>query len=295
MNTHNPETESDAIRSDIEQTRESMDRTLDEIGQRMQPRHLLDAALDLVRSYSPEGKAIGEKAGTAAKSAGQAASRAVTKVVNVVREHPVPTLLIGVGIALAIIEGRRSRAKSSHSNGNGNGNGHGDHPHELGLEFESAESGGGMMEKASEKFSAAGEKIQSGVKAAGDQFKVKSQRLGERISEKARTVGKKAGELVSHRYEVGRAKFGAAREAHPLSLGVGFLAAGMLVGLAMPPTRREDRLMGDMSDQAKDTAKAKAQDLLERGKHVATAAAQAAKETAAQEGLAAPENSGLTP
>src|SRR5688572_7231115 len=109
-NTDTPESE--VIRSDIEQTRESMDRTLDKIGERITPRHLLDQFLDFFRSHN--GGAAAETAGSVLTSVGKNAGRAANGIVSVVREHPVPTILIGAGITWAVIESRRR-----HSNGNG--------------------------------------------------------------------------------------------------------------------------------------------------------------------------------
>ena len=45
---------SDEIRSDIRGTRRDLDQTLDQLGERLHPRHLLDDVLDLFRN-TPEG------------------------------------------------------------------------------------------------------------------------------------------------------------------------------------------------------------------------------------------------
>ena len=50
------------------------------------------------------------KAGEAMHSTGEAASRAASGVVGVVRRHPIPTLLIGAGIAWAVVEHLHDRA-----------------------------------------------------------------------------------------------------------------------------------------------------------------------------------------
>jgi len=47
---------SDEIRSHIRGTRRDMDQTLDQLGERLHPRHLLDDVLDLFRN-TPEGSA----------------------------------------------------------------------------------------------------------------------------------------------------------------------------------------------------------------------------------------------
>ena len=49
-NQHDPE----AIRSDIDVTRRRMDDTIDALGDRMQPRHLIDEVLGAVKQQSPQ-------------------------------------------------------------------------------------------------------------------------------------------------------------------------------------------------------------------------------------------------
>jgi len=263
----NPSTEtseSEVIRSDIEQTRESMDRTLDKIGEKITPRHLLDQFLDFFRSHN--GSAVSETAGSVLTSVGKGAERAANGIVTVVREHPVPTILIGAGITWAVVESRRR-----HSNGNG-------HADKSGEQHWDEVEGYGM-----------GEKISSTAASASKSLKEKGQKIGHRISASARAVGRSA----QRGYTTSRTKFVEASETYPIAVGVGFLAAGVLLGLTLPHSRKEDQWLGPTADrtkqQAKQQVKAKAQDLLERSKQVASAATsaatQAAKETAQQQGL----------
>jgi hypothetical protein len=129
------------------------------------------------------------------------------------------------------------------------------------------------------------ERISSTAASAGKSIKEKSQKFGQSISEGARAVGRTA----QRGYTTSRTRFVEASEEYPIAVGVGFLAAGVLLGLALPHSRNEDQWMGRTADRTKQQAKAKAQDLLERSKQVASAATsaatQAAKETAEQKGL----------
>jgi hypothetical protein len=52
-NEHTENASSEAIRSDIKGTRREMDETLDELGERLHPRHLLDDVIDLFSSAHP--------------------------------------------------------------------------------------------------------------------------------------------------------------------------------------------------------------------------------------------------
>jgi Protein of unknown function (DUF3618) len=72
---------------------------------------------------------------------------------------------------------------------------------------------------------------------------------------------------------------GVAQE-NPLGLALGGVAAGFLLGMALPSTRIEDERMGPMADEVKQRAAETGQEALERGKQVAQDAAEAASESA---------------
>src|SRR3954452_16309484 len=80
----------DEIRSDIKGTRRDMDETLDELGERLHPRHLLDDVLDLFRS-SPSGNASRDQIARTSKRVGRT-------VATELKEHPLPALLVGAGL-----------------------------------------------------------------------------------------------------------------------------------------------------------------------------------------------------
>jgi hypothetical protein len=136
-----------------------------------------------------------------------------------------------------------------------------------------------------EKISNAGASVGATMKEKTQRLKEQTQKMGQRISEGARAVGRTA----QRGYTASRTKFVEASDEYPIAMGVGFLAAGVLLGLTLPHSRKEDQWIGRTADRTKQQAKLRAQDLIERGKHVASAATaaatQAAKETAQQQGL----------
>ena len=73
-------------------------------------------------------------------------------------------------------------------------------------------------------------------------------------------------------------------ESNPLGLVLGGLAVGFLVGTLLPSTRLENEQLGETSDRWIDAAKETASDALDRGKHVAQQAVDAAVDTAKSEG-----------
>lgn len=267
--------ESDIIRANIEHTRETMDQTLDELGTRMKPRHLMDEMLGFLHLDQLDGQKLKEKAGAAAQSAGQAASRAAQAVTGVVRENPIPTLLIGAGLAWAFYA---SRKRSQ------NGPGHDGHPHE----------DAHLRGELQGEWEVHGLKAQTrpGLESAQEGIQSTTEGVTQKVAATARAVGQKATQVknqvmngVQRGYQAGRDKFVQTSQDHPLHVGLGFLAAGVLLGLALPASRKEDQWVGQAADRVKGRAKATGQDLLNRGKTVATAAAEAVKKTAAEQGL----------
>jgi len=81
------------IKADIDQTRERIDDTLDALADKLHPKHLLDEAVDYIRSP-------GQVTGAAGKL-GQT-------IWHQIQEHPMPSLLIGAGIAWMLSEGKKS-------------------------------------------------------------------------------------------------------------------------------------------------------------------------------------------
>jgi hypothetical protein len=79
---------------------------------------------------------------------------------------------------------------------------------------------------------------------------------------------------------------GVAIEERPLAVGVAALAIGLLAGVALPATRREDRLLGDARDDLLDSAREAGRDALEKGKEVAWSAVERVKESVREQELA---------
>jgi len=84
--------ESDQIKAEIDQTRGRIDETLEALGDKLHPRHLLEEVVEYIRSP-------GEIKGTASKL-GHA-------LWHQVQQHPMPSLLIGAGVAWMLSEQRK--------------------------------------------------------------------------------------------------------------------------------------------------------------------------------------------
>jgi hypothetical protein len=80
-----------------------------------------------------------------------------------------------------------------------------------------------------------------------------------------------------------RRTVGIAQE-NPLGLAVGAVAVGFLAGMLIPSTRVEDEKIGPVADQVKSKAAETGQQVLDRGKQVASDVASSAAETAKESG-----------
>jgi hypothetical protein len=74
-------------------------------------------------------------------------------------------------------------------------------------------------------------------------------------------------------------------ERRPLAVGVASLAAGLLAGLALPATRREDELLGDTRDELLESARDAGKDALALGKEAALGASLRVKESVREQQL----------
>jgi len=318
---HSSNEDSDQIMANIAETRAHMDDTLDELSARLQPRHILDDVLDWFRSRRSSGsgegrqrirQAAGNAAGKmkekASRAAGQMKDKASTAgraAYSSVREHPLPALLIGAGISLLLRERKRRDEYESYedeSDLTGTldtgyaelplGEGVGPETYALPEHYSESSSSPGFMGKIKGK----GSQLGSQLKEKGAQLKEKAgssmQNIKQRTAEKASALRMRASEKGSqlkeqayHGYEHGREVFTRTADEQPLAVGLGFLAIGVLAGMLLPSTRKEDELVGSTRDRLVNRTREAAEDAVNRGKHVARTAVDVAKQEMREQGL----------
>jgi ElaB/YqjD/DUF883 family membrane-anchored ribosome-binding protein len=110
------------------------------------------------------------------------------------------------------------------------------------------------------------DKIVGQAGAGKDQF-------GDTVSGATSSIGDRAGAAKA---KASRAV--SVAEENPLGLAIGATAVGFLAGLLIPTTNIENEKIGPVADQLKDQARDAGQDLVERGKAVASEAADTARE-----------------
>jgi ElaB/YqjD/DUF883 family membrane-anchored ribosome-binding protein len=297
----------EAIRSDINVTRRRMDDTMDALGDRLQPRHLLDEVLGFLRGG---GNGDSNRLQQVRDKLSRSTDTAVHAVVDTVKKNPMPALLIGAGVAWMIYEGTRDKSRDyeeDYSSGARDDAGlaydpdiHYDRPLEypqnVGSESDWSDQGGSKLrdakDKLAEKASSAAEGVKEKLSHVGDAARQKVGALRERAGEKLQTVKARAGEMTDKVREGTREAYTRTRERvvttadqHPIEVGLVALAAGLIAGLALPTPNAVNRSVGATADRLRSRTREAGAEMLEKGKRVAQAAVTAVKDEAQAQGL----------
>lgn len=291
--------EADAIRSDIDVTRRRMDDTMDALQNRLQGRHLIDEVLGFFRGKAGDGDSRMQHM---KENISQTASTAMHSVVDTVKANPLPALMIGAGVAWMIYSSRRSHTAGDWSESETSFSDdvrlsqvqydpdYADRP----LDYPTATSPGqselgmGQESKWGEMSHTIGDKASAAKEAMREKMSAMKQRAGEKMQ----GIRQRAGEMSSQAREKAQVAYGQARERvattaqeHPLELGLGLLATGLLIGLAIPTPGPVNRRLGPAADRLRDRARETTREMLDKGRRVARSAAEAAKEEARAQGL----------
>ncbi len=264
---------SDEIQSGIRDTRQRMDQTLDELGQRLTPRSLLNSAMDWWDDNSSN---------IAGKSRVEKTYRMVSQQV---KKHPAPSLLIGAGLVWLFLNSDEEDSHPASSLDLDPASSRDRHFSQADP-TDGAPDGDSLNDKMAHKAGEAG----AAVSGAVDSLKQKTHELIEGAS----GVGGKARELYTSGQQTVKDKLGSgieqlrdAMDDYPLAVGAAFLALGALAGVVLPPTRREDSLLGQKSDEIVGEIKEKGENLLEQGKEKASELGDDLMEKAREHGITA--------
>jgi ElaB/YqjD/DUF883 family membrane-anchored ribosome-binding protein len=236
------------IEREIGQTRNRLSRDIDELGNKLSPQNLKEEAKSAIK-----GAAHG-----AVSNVGEQARRTGSRLVEVIRENPLPVIAVGAGVTWLLTQ-------RSHSEVSGSRMARYAYTGPERRQGDSWQSGirgrvGGAVSGVKDSVSEAA----SSVAERAGQFK---ERAGERIGDlgsEARRKTRRARTNLQH-----------AAEENPLALAIGAAVVGLALGMLLPGTQREDELMGSSRDQLVDRAERTA----ERVKDAAVEAGREVKET----------------
>ncbi|HET6982539.1 MAG TPA: DUF3618 domain-containing protein [Myxococcaceae bacterium] len=231
------------IRQNIEQTRAEMDGTLGELQERLSPSHVKEQVRESVKETIEETKtalraATVGKVETMIRNTGSTLSEARQSIWTTIRENPVPAALSAIGLTwLFINRGGQSGGRRYASYGG----------------FETDDYGRGYGEADRGLGSRAGSTVQQVKERASEVVETAQQKAGELASTASQTAERVADQA---QVQVRRVEQAMERwmDENPLALGAVALAGGTAIGLALPRTQKEDRLMGSARDTVVDRA-----------------------------------------
>jgi hypothetical protein len=214
------------IEREVEDARSRVDRTVEALKDKMQPKELFDEATKIM---------------------GGTSNKVLTTAVEQLRENPIPIALIGLGVAwLAISQTRRGTGGSAYPEGY--------YP-----TYEGYDEDEGLRAKVRAKADAAKAKLAETAEQAKARLASAQTHAGEGVAaargkaaEYAHLAQEKAGEYGRY----ARQRFDDTLDHEPLVIGAIGLAVGAAIGAALPASPVERRYFGPARAKAADAAKA---------------------------------------
>jgi ElaB/YqjD/DUF883 family membrane-anchored ribosome-binding protein len=261
----NTERSPEEIEREIERTRNRMSRNIDELGDRLSPQNLKEEAKT----------AIKEAAQGAVSNVGEQARRTGVRLVDVIRENPLPVIAVGAGVTWLLTQ----RSRRDFSGDRMARYAYTGHERRQG---ESSRQGGRWQgenwQESDQQASGIRGRVGGAVNSVKDSVSGATSGVSDKASELAENVGEfkdraqeRMGEFGEQaRWQSRRLKTNIeqAVEENPLTVAVGAAILGLAIGLLLPETERENELMGSTRDQLMDRAEKTA----ERVKDAATEA-----------------------
>jgi ElaB/YqjD/DUF883 family membrane-anchored ribosome-binding protein len=238
------------IEREIEQTRNRLSRDIDELGNKLSPQNLKEEAKSAIK-----GAAHG-----AVSNVGEQARRTGSRLVEVIRENPLPVIAVGAGVTWLLTQRSRSEvsgARMARYSYTGPERRQG----------ESWQSGSGIRGRVGGTVSEVKDSVSEAASSVAERAGDLKERAGERIGDlgnEARRQTRRIKTNLEH-----------AAEENPLALAIGAAVVGLALGMLLPGTRRENEMMGSARDQLID----KAERTAERVKDAAVEAGRELKET----------------
>lgn len=268
--------EIDQLVEEIVYTREEMTGTVEQIGDRLDPKNIVAEATGSVRnatigkvesvatSASDMVNNVGQQAGEMVSNAGQTAQQAGSGIVDAIRRNPVPAAMVGIGLGWFAMSNRGSSSTSRYSDWSDGGRNWGDSNRMSGGSWDttgygdsgSGFGGQGFTDKvgntAGRVGDTAGQVVGNVQQTAGDVMQNVQQTAGQvpyQVQGVARQVQDNAGRMIQE---------------NPLAVGAIALALGTAVGMALPSTQKEQQILGQARDNLIDKAETKASDAMSK-------------------------------
>lgn len=216
------------------------------------------------------------------------------RVMDTVRQNPLPAALTGLGIGYMVMQGQNSGKQTGRYSSYESQYGQQDLGQKVGSIAGKAgdkvgdiasgvgDTVGGVTQKAGEVVGKAGEKVGDTIGGVGNTVGQVAGSVGELAGEVAGGVGDTIGGVASgvgdtisgvatgvqYQAQQAQTQFGRMLEETPLAVGAVALALGVTVGLLLPNTPQENALLGEVRENFVEKAQEVAQQTFEKVQHV---------------------------
>jgi hypothetical protein len=310
----------DAIRAEIQATREDMTQTMSAIQEKLDPQRIRDQAVGSLRQAT-----IG-RVEDAADDATEKVKGVGNEVFETIKRNPAPAVLAAVGLGWLFMEsrgqssgrqfgGRDMRRRTRQGDryylgderyGRGGydyGYSYDEHGRRSSVDYaeprvhEYEGQSQGFRERAGDTMSEAGDRVQGAARQATSKVQDVADQATGAVQDAAYAAKDTAGQVVDTarqsaqqvaqqaQYQAQRvgSRFGDMMQENPLVIGAAALALGAIVGFAFPATEKENQIMGEARDKVVDRAQDVASETADKVQQVAQQATNAAKEAAKDE------------
>jgi ElaB/YqjD/DUF883 family membrane-anchored ribosome-binding protein len=222
------------LKAEISDTQAELQQTVAEIQDRLSPANLKHQAADTVREATTNMR-------------DNVRDATIGRVQHMVRgQNPIPFALIGIGAAWLLMNRRTS----------GGGNSRSDYT-EYDASWNSSTSSlspddGFASPYVSETFAHETERTKS-LGRVSSEARQRAAEVGRQARERARRVADRA-----------RSRWDTMLHGNPMALGIAALAAGAVVGAALPRTEMEDEYMGETRDNLVDSARSMTEETIQK-------------------------------
>jgi ElaB/YqjD/DUF883 family membrane-anchored ribosome-binding protein len=214
------------IESEIERTRERMSSNLDALGEKLSPDNLKQQAKD----------AITNKAQDVVANVGDQARQTGGRVIDFITEHPLPVAAVGLGAIWLFTLRKGSRSEVS-----------GDRMARFaytGPERREPNGRPGLGRRLADRATSMRHTVEDTASHAGERAGELKDRVGERAGE--------LGQAARSRARSAKSGLEHLMDENPLLLAAGAAVVGLALGMLLPETDPERRLMGETRDELGD-------------------------------------------
>ena len=255
------------IKSGIEQPRTEMSQTIDAIQEKLNPQHIVEQAKESVREAT-----IG-RVEDMVNNATYTARGAGSSLMETIKQNPLQAAVAGLSLGWLLMKSRS--ASSSYQGNYGYDNIRGNYPHGYGTGYDynynyeaQNKQDGGLGQTVGRAGEKVGDVAGQVTQKAGD---VVGQ-VGEKAGDVVDNVQDKAGDIAwraQHQAQRAQGQFERLLRENPLAVGAAAVVLGAAIGLAVPETEQEHKLMGQARDNVMDRAKEVAGDTMDKAKRIA--------------------------